>query len=304
MATADLFLVTQTLTRLLDLNVRALLFRQGLTATLNVTSMPPEQVGAQQNGLNLHLYHCMEDHFYRNDPPPGTGGPPVSRQPLSLSLFYILTAHHEVNQTFDAEIQQRDFGLAIKTMHDFARIDDTLAISPDGGAPQTVMAQRLRGGENHLEISPRPLTPEEALGFWSAEDSSTTRLSAYYEVRTVFIEPEVPTGAAGRVADVGIFVDVGVAPVIERVAGLTVFTPPAATGLGTQAIETVPARVTIDPTSSPEVNRVTVAGSARPAMEPPVLRSSCSVRPRGGTTSLHGAVRRSIPFSTAVGTCS
>ena len=111
MATANLFLVTQTLTRLLDLNVRALLFRQGLPTTLHVTSMPPERVGAQQHTLNLHLYHAMEDAYYKNQPPPGRGGPPVSRQPLSLSLFYILTAHHEVNDVFDADHRQRGAGV-------------------------------------------------------------------------------------------------------------------------------------------------------------------------------------------------
>ncbi len=262
MATADLYLVTQTLTRLLDLNVRALLFRQGLATTLSVTAMPPERVGAQQNTLNLHLYHAMEDAYYRNQPPPGRGGPPVARQPLSLSLFYILTAHHEINDNFDAEIQQRNFGLALKTLHDHSQIDDDLAISPDAGPPQTVMVAGLQGGDNRIEISPRPLTPEEAITFWSAEQSATTRLSAYYEVRTVFIEPELPTGTFGRVFDLGLFVFPMTAPVIQRVSALASFTPPPASGLGPQLIETVPARATLDPASSPEVNRVRVAGSA------------------------------------------
>ena len=177
MPTANLFLVTQTLQRLIDLNVRALLMREGLPAAITVTAMPPERVGSATNTINLHLYHVMEDSYYKNLPPPGTGHPPVARQSLVLLLYYILTAHHEVNEVFDAETQQLQFGLAMKTMHDHPIIVDALSISPDGGPAQTVMAPALSGGGNRLEITLRPLTPEESLSFWSAEQTSTARLA-------------------------------------------------------------------------------------------------------------------------------
>jgi hypothetical protein len=204
----------------------------------------------------------MEDAHYKNLSPPGSGGPPVSRQPLALSLFYILTAHHQINEVYDAQNQQNLFSLAIKTMHDNALIDDNLAISPDGGPPQTVMHTDLRGRDNHFEISPRPLTPEESMGFWTTEQTSTTRLSAYYEVRTIFIEPEEPTGAFGRVYDLGLFVAPISAPVLEKVSALSAFTPPAASGLPAQVLDTSPARAVLEPGSSPAVNRIKVAGSA------------------------------------------
>lgn len=260
MPTANLFLVTRTLQRLLDLNVRALLQRQGLPTDLQVSAMPPERVGAATNTLNLHLYHAMEDAYHKNQPPPGRSGPPVARQPLTLSLFYILTAHHEINDIFDAETQQLHLGLAMKTLHDFAVIDDELAISPDGGPAQTVMAPGLAGHGNRMDILLRPLTAEESIAFWSAEQTSTARLSAYYEVRTIFLEPELPTGAAGIVFDLGLFISAGQAPVIERAAGITHFTPPAATGLGPQILPAVPARATLAPGAVPEVNRVRLAG--------------------------------------------
>jgi hypothetical protein len=204
----------------------------------------------------------MEDIHYKNAPPPGIGGPPVSRQPLSLSLFYILTAHHDVNEVWDAANQQRLFSLAIKTMHDHSLIDDTLRIAADGVTPQTVMASGLEGRDNRFEISPRPLTPEESMNFWSAEQNATTRLSAYYEVRTIFLEPEEPTGTSGRVYDLGLYVAPIMSPVIEAVTALTVFTPPAASGLPQQTIETAPARAVLAPGSSPAVNRVHAKGSA------------------------------------------
>lgn len=262
MSTANLYLVTASLRRLLDLNVRALLLRQSLPTTLDVTSMPPERVGAATNTLNLHLYHLLEDAHHRNVPTPGRGGAPVSRQPLALSLYYILTTHHEINDVFDAEVQQRNFGLALKTLHDHSWIDDTLAISPDGGPPQIVMAPGLIGGNNRIEISQRPLTAEESMAFWSAEQNSTTRLSAYFEVRTIFLEPELPTGASGTVFDLGVFLSVGQAPSLRRAAALSHFTPPPGSGFGPQTLDTAPARATLQPGAIPPVNRVQLQGSA------------------------------------------
>ncbi len=263
MPTSNLFLVTDTLRRLLQFNVEALLLRQtGAPQSVTVTAMPPERAGGATDTLNLHLYHVMEDTHYKNLPPPGHGGPPVARQPLALSLFYILTAHHELNEVWDAANQQNLFSLAIKTMHDHSLIDDGLQIAPDGVTPQTVMATGLEDRDNRFEIAPRPLTPEEAMSFWSAEQTATTRLSAYYEVRTIFLEPEEPTGISGRVYDLGLWVAPISSPVIEAVTALTVFDPPAAAGLPQQQLVTSPARAVLDPASAPPVNRVHVRGSA------------------------------------------
>lgn len=262
MPTANLYLVTHSLRRLLEFNVRALLLRQALPTNLSVSSMPPERVGAATHTLNLHLYHVVEDSHCRNLPAPGRGGPAVARQPLALCLYYILTAHHEVNDVFDAEVQQRNFGLALKTLHDHSRLDEDLAISPDGGPPQIVMAPGLIGGRNAIEISQRPLTAEESLAFWSAEQNSTTRLSAYFEVRTVFLEPELPTGAHGTVFDLGVFLSVGHAPSLRRASALSHFTPPPASGFGPQTLDSSPARATLAPGLVPAVNRVQLQGSA------------------------------------------
>jgi len=281
--TANLFLVTQTLQRLLDLNVRALLFRDGLPTNLNVTAMPPERVGAATRTLNLHLYHLMEDAYYKNAEPPGRGGVPVARQPLTLLLYYVMTAHHEVNDVFDAEVQQQLMGLAMKSFHDHPLIADDLAISPNAGPPEAVMAPGLAGRGNHIEVSLRPLTPEEALSFWSAEQTSTARLAAYYEARTLFLEPEPPGEVSGVVVDLDLFVTAGRAPVLERTRALNHLVPPVTAGLGPRTLETSPARATLAPGFVPEVNRVHVEGSAltgdaRPGSAVLVLRTPAWAR--------------------------
>lgn len=262
MATPNLFLVTKTLTNLLALNVEALLTRYGYGTAVNVSSMPPEKVGSASDTLNLYLFHAMEATHYRNDPSPGTGPLPISRNPLALSLYYILTAHHEKNNEFDAEIQQLLFGLAMKTFHDYPTIKDDLEISPDGGPKQPVMEADLVGGGNMLNIALRPLTAEEAMGFWEADDSATTRLAAYYEVRPVFLEPEPMTGASGLVFDTGLYLPIGMPPQINGSSALVAFTPPAATGLPPVAKTMSPARATFA-TGLPvgPVNRINLSGN-------------------------------------------
>lgn len=251
MPVGDLYSVTATLRRLLSLNVRRLM--GGVPPEeLNVTTMQPELIEDPSHTINLHLYHVAEDAYYKNAPAPGRGGVPASRQPMPLLLYYILTAHHEVSSQFDAETQQRLMGYALKTLHDFPIVDDDLEIEPRvAEGPTQVMVAGLLGSANRIETTLRPITPEDAIAFWSAEDQSTARLAAYYETRVVFLEPEPPRRHAGIVTDLGVFATPAVAPRLTGSRATLHFAPPPATGAGPQAIRTAPARATFDPAVVP-----------------------------------------------------
>lgn len=265
MPVADLYLVTASLRQLLSLNVRRLM--GGVPPEqLNVTTMPPELLEDPSQTLNLHLYHVAEDPFYKNAVSPGRGGIPVSRQPMPLMLYYILTPHHEVAAEFDAETQQRLMGFALKTLHDFPIIDDDLEIEPNPvEGPVRVMVDGLVGGTNRIETTLRPIPPEDAIAFWSAEDQATARLSAYYETRVVFLEPEPPAQYAGTVTDLGVYAVSALAPRLTGSRATLRFTPPPATGAGPQAIRTAPARATFNPAVVPPApeadSTVTLVGS-------------------------------------------
>jgi hypothetical protein len=251
MPVGDLYLVTSTLRQLLSLNVRRLM--GGVPpGQLTVTTMPPEQIEDPSQTLNLHLYHVAEDPNYKNAPSPGRGGIPVSRQPMALMLYYILTAHHEVSAEFDAETQQRLMGYALKTLHDFPIIDDHLEIEPRAAeGPVRVMDAGLVGSANRIETALRPITPEEALAFWTTEDQSTARLAAYYETRVVFLEPEPVRRYAGIVTDLGVFAGPALSPRLTGSRATLRFVPPAATGVGPQAVQIAPARATFNPAIVP-----------------------------------------------------
>src|SRR5438552_12573680 len=179
MALLNLYKVTKTLTDLLTQNITKSI-DPALDGLLHVTAIPPEKVENPSNTLSLYVYHVAEDPYYKNMLGPGSDVPNVARAPMALSLFYILTAHHEIEATFDAETQQKLMGYALKTFHDFpvitdrTRIDGTFILDPD-----------LRGNDNTLQVILRPVSPEDAIAFWNSQETRTTRLSAYYEVRAV-----------------------------------------------------------------------------------------------------------------------
>lgn len=235
MPVGNLFHVTDTLIRLLDLNVERLVSG----GPVNTVSRPPESLTGQTRALNMFLYHVAEDPNYKNQPPVGSGTPPVATTPMALILYYILTAHHEANSAFDASVEQEIFGAALKTLHDYPFVDEATTVPGQG---PVMNANLIAAGGAGLEISMRPVTPEEALGFWSSEQHQTARLSAYYEVRAVFLEPEPPTSYPGIVQSVGSYVFPINAPVLVESRSTMSVAPPPATGLLPYSLIARPAR--------------------------------------------------------------
>ena len=221
---------------------------------LEVSTLPPERVSGEMNTVNLYLYHVAEDPHYRNLVGNLSDARPVQTKPMSLILYYILTTHHEVNSTFDTVIEQRLMGYALKTLHDYAVIDDDTEISGT-----QVLHTDLRGRDNRLEVTLRPVTPEDSIAFWSAEDRQTARLSAYYEVRYVLLEPDPPRRLPGVVLSLGTFIVDIASPQLAGSRSAVTFTLPAQAGGGEQTIVASPARV--GPPGPPNGNRLTLLGT-------------------------------------------
>lgn len=252
MALIDLYKVTKTLIDLLRLNITQNIDPSLDDGVLQVTGIPPEKVESASNRLNFFLYHIAEDAYYKNALGPGSDAPNVAKTPMALNLFYILTAHHEVGEDaqFDAETQQKLMGYGLKTFHDFPVITDKTRI--DDGTPDgtLVLDADLRGKDNSLEVILRPVSAEDAIAFWGSEETRTVRLSAYYEVRVILLEPEPPKTMPGIVLNLGTFlVQVG-SPHLDRSQSLVRFQLPERNGGMVQSLPVSPARVTLD--SSPE----------------------------------------------------
>ena len=254
MALQNLFTVTRVLTDLLSQNITTNI---DPGVPLTVTAVPPDRVDQKENTLSIHLYHVAENSFYKNSLGPGNDVPNVAKAPMALSLFYILTAHHETpTREFEAETQQKLMGYALKTFHDFPVITSRTRIN--GTA---ILDQDFDG--DPIQIILRPVTPEDALSFWNSENSVTTRLSAYYEVRVVMLEPEPPRTMPGIVLNVGTFVLQLGSPVLERSQSQVRFKIPEINGGNIQEIEATPASVILDTSATPPAvhNRLLLLGS-------------------------------------------
>jgi len=109
-----------------------------------------------------------------------------------------------------------------------------------------------------MQVNMRQITPEEALHFWSGEDQQMTRLSAYYEVRAVFLVPEEPASQPGIVLHLGAYLVQTGAPVLSGTESRVPFVLPPSYGGGRQVITSTPARGVIDdraPGTVPEEHR-------------------------------------------------
>jgi len=254
MPVQNLFKVTKALTDLLAQNITTNI-DTSLAGVLKVTGSPPEKAEAA-NTLSLYLYHIAENPYYKNALGPGNDVPNVAKTPMALSLFYILTANHETETTFDAEEQQKLMGYALKTFHDFPVITKRTRFN---GTP--ILDTEF--DNDTIQILLRPVTPEEALSFWNSEEQRTARLSAYYEVRVIMLEPEPPRTMPGIVLNLGAFVFQLGSPQLEQSQSQVRFKIPERNGGNIQELEATPAQVTLDTSATPPDahNRLLLIGS-------------------------------------------
>ena len=254
MALLDLSAVTSALMKLLLDNITE---RIDDGVQLKLTAEPAEAINNEMNTLSLHMYHLVEETIYRNLESPALGEGDIANTPIGLCLYYVLTAHHKSGQTeLDPLTEQKLLGYAIKTMHDFPLLSDTTEI-----AGEPILPDSIRGAGNPIQIIMRQLSPEEAISFWSAEDQSTTRLSAHYEVRVVLLEPDPVEALPSPALGLGTFVHQLGAVHLECSRSALSFSSPASAGGATQTIEVSPARVAAWIGQDPPVNQVELIGA-------------------------------------------
>jgi hypothetical protein len=145
---------------------------------ITVDVFPDPMTREEKPGLSFYLYHFRENPHYRNAAAPGRDTPPVKLNPMGIDLYYQLTAYSEDAANGTAALnEQRMMTVAIKALHD----------SP-----------LLTLGEDKFRIMLQPTPATEAVHNWTAGDRAM-KLSAYYEVTPVLLEPEKPTINSGRV---------------------------------------------------------------------------------------------------------
>lgn len=280
MALLDLSYVTRTLVRLVDAAIRNSPARP---ATHLVTSLPPDKL-TEENSVGIYLYHLVEEAALKNQPWRGRPDSPIRFSPLGLNLHYVVTTRSiatEANDPFGPYREQLLLGLAMKALHDYPIIDDFTEI-----AGEKILESDLVGEENKLRLAFRHVPASEAVSYWTA-GSNPLRLSVYYEVSVVLMEPEEPAAAGGRVLTWGVEAFVGGLPHLSASRSTVRFRiPDEATD---RAIEIQPAQAAIG-------DEITLVGSAlsggtiEVVVRGPGWSSARAVGPTWGTSAAGGAV--------------
>ena len=186
---------------------------------------------------------------------PGSDMPNVAKAPMALSLFYILTAHHETDSAFDAETQQKLMGYA-------RRPSTTSPSSPIGPGltARSFSTLTCAATTTPSRLSCVPSHPKTLL------PSGTHRTRALPVSRritkcVVLLEPEKPQTMPGIVLNLGTFRAHGRAasrPQPEPGA----LQDPGKNGGTIQQVEATPARVTLDVRRPPAAhNRLLLLGT-------------------------------------------
>jgi hypothetical protein len=218
MALLDLSLVSETLMRLVDESIKISPAWPG-GQTADVSSLPPDLL-AGDNSLGIYMYHLSEEAAYKNQTWPDRPQPPMRFSPMGINLYYVVSARSALAASLGPLREQLLMGLAVKALHDRPVIDDSTMVNG-----VTILHPNLRAADNPLKIELRNVPPNEAVSYWTA-GSQPLRLSAYYEIRVVLLEPDEPTLSANRVLMYGIDTMLGGQPRLETSRSAVTFRIP------------------------------------------------------------------------------
>lgn len=172
----DLSIVTDRLVKLVDDYRQLPLFQT--FASFTVSGNPPDKVSKESgNQLSIYLFHIESDKFQKNSPVSGARDAKIPSQPLSLNLYYLLSAFSDNENGFREE--QQAMSIALRCFHENPIIRANVIL--DG---QTVKEEFCLTME---------METADSLGrLWQAT-TTAMRLATVYKVSVVFITPPAPT---------------------------------------------------------------------------------------------------------------
>ena len=194
MALFDLADVTRTIIHLIEIALQDTHHWAPLAEPKVMADLPNR---VKKDGLGFYLFHVQESGYYKNIPAPGKNEPPVAYTPMGLNLFYQLSANVIQDDGGGPLAEQLLMGIAMKALHDNPELADT--VPP---------------GNNRCRITLQTLSPSEAVQYWTAGESPV-KLSAFYQVSVIFLEPKQTTMYTGRVLSYGNYVFARTAPQIS-----------------------------------------------------------------------------------------
>jgi hypothetical protein len=170
-----------------------LLLRDRMENLVDVTIAPPDKKISGKDGtrLNMYLYQVTENGFLKNQEIPGQGNPgSYGHPPLSLDLYYLLTAYGANEGLEDADLEaQQVLGDTMRVLHDYSIITDGLTVTraAAGAVGSPILDPSLIGEFEKVRITLQPLSLEDITKIWTAMPESSFRRSVAYQVSVVQI---------------------------------------------------------------------------------------------------------------------
>jgi hypothetical protein len=182
----DLSLVTDALRDLLvtAVNTSPVFGGQPPPFSVTVSGQHPEIPGQSDCELNIYLFHVAPNKHLANRfwsaAAQHSGQPPVASEPLSLDLWYMLSAQSKTSYVQE----QRLLGIALQCLHD----NTTLELNTPSPPPDSITP-------SHATVVMESPSFEEMSRLWQAF-GLPLRTTAQYRVSVAFLTPEtVPPGA-------------------------------------------------------------------------------------------------------------
>jgi len=184
-----------------------------LDLTVDVTVLAPDEKGGGDSRVNLFLFRLEENPFLTNqDATPLPGTDRLAPPPLSLVLFYLLTAYAPNHELTGNTTAHQILGEAMRVLHENPVV------------PRGYLDAGLQDAREDLQVVNKSLDPEELSRIW-ATFAQPFRLSVLYQVSTV----QLDMGAARRLPLPGRVRRIGVPQVRQPPARpvVSALTPPA-----------------------------------------------------------------------------
>ena len=145
--------------------------------TITVSGQAPDTVRSGSDcELSIYLFHITQDKYQLNAPVVGPRARQIPLQPLSLDLFYLVSAYADD----DFVHEQQAMSIALRCFHEMPILRMTVPFP--GGAPV----------QEECTVTMEVETSDEIARLWQAT-TVAHRLSTVYRAGVVFMPPEAPT---------------------------------------------------------------------------------------------------------------
>ncbi|MBK8460545.1 MAG: DUF4255 domain-containing protein [Micropruina sp.] len=190
----DLSIITDALRDLLVAAVNTSPIFGGVPPPFSVavSGQHPDTPGLSDCELNIYLFHVAPNKHLANrfwsPAAQRTGQPPVASEPLSLDLWYMLSAQSKTSYVQE----QRLLGIALQCLHD----NPMLALNTPGPGPGAVTP-------SHATVVLESPSFEEMSRLWQAF-GLPLRTTAQYRVSVAFLTPDVVLPGAPEVTEINL----------------------------------------------------------------------------------------------------